>query len=103
MPSSFPRRVAAWLGVRVANRKKVRWRSTATHRSGGLSPFRGHSSVLNAGGYITPVGGLVIVPRSKGSKSQNGRLGPVSGGPAVLKARRAAGSRRDKRLRHPHT
>src|SRR5579863_9767333 len=48
MTSSFPRRLAAWLGVRVANRKKVRWQSMATDESGGLSPFRGHSSVLNA-------------------------------------------------------
>src|SRR5262249_31766232 len=35
-------------GVRVANRKKVRWQSTATHESGGLSPFRGHRSALSA-------------------------------------------------------
>src|SRR5579871_6485456 len=48
MASSFPRLLAAWLGIRVANRKKVRWQSIATHQSGGLSPFRGHSSALNA-------------------------------------------------------
>lgn len=48
MTTLFPRLLAAWLGVRVANRKKVGRRSTATHESGGLSPFRGHSSALRA-------------------------------------------------------
>jgi hypothetical protein len=52
MTSSFPRLLAAWLGVRVANRKKVRWQSIATHESGGLSPFRGHRSALNAWFYF---------------------------------------------------
>src|SRR5579863_3822012 len=55
MTSSFPRLLAAWLGVRVANRKKVRCQSLATHESGGLSPFRGHSSALNACGYIISI------------------------------------------------
>jgi hypothetical protein len=56
MTSSFPRLLAAWLGVRVANRKKVRWQSIATHESGGLSPFRGHSSALNASVQFTRAG-----------------------------------------------
>ena len=59
MTSSFPRLFAAWLGVRVANRKKVRWQSIATHESGGLSPFRGHRSTLNAWRNIIIAGGLV--------------------------------------------
>jgi hypothetical protein len=54
--------MAAWLGVRVANRKKVRWQSIATHESGGLSPFRGHSSALNAYRTIIIAGGLVNSP-----------------------------------------
>ena len=56
MTSSFPRRLAAWLGVRVAIRKKVRWQSIATHGSGGLSPFRGHRSALYACGQFTRAG-----------------------------------------------
>jgi hypothetical protein len=48
MTSSFPRVLGAWPGVRVANRKKIYRLSIATHESGGLSPFRGHSSALNA-------------------------------------------------------
>jgi len=56
MTSSFPRLLAAWLGVRVANRKKERWQSIATHESGGLSPFRGHSSALNASVHFTNAG-----------------------------------------------
>ena len=56
MTSSFPRLLAAWLDVRVANRKKVRWQSIATHESGGLSPFRGHSSALNASVQFTRAG-----------------------------------------------
>jgi hypothetical protein len=55
----FPRRLAAWLGVRVANRKKVRWQSIARPGSGGLSPFRGHSSTLNVRRYIIIAGELV--------------------------------------------
>src|SRR5260370_23741318 len=53
MTSSFPRLFAAWFGVRVANRKKVRWQSIATHESGGLSRFGGHSSALNASVQFT--------------------------------------------------
>src|SRR6516225_3514032 len=56
MTSSFPRLLAAWLGVRVTNRKKVRWQSIATHESGGLSPFRGHRSALNARVQFTSAG-----------------------------------------------
>jgi hypothetical protein len=48
MKTSFPRLLAAWLGVRVANRKKVRYQLVETHQSGGLGPLRGHGSVLNA-------------------------------------------------------
>jgi hypothetical protein len=62
MTSSFPRLLAAWLGVRVANRKKVRLQSIVTHDSGGLSPFRGHSSALNAWRYIIIAEGLVNSP-----------------------------------------
>jgi hypothetical protein len=53
MTSSFPRRLAAWLVVRVASRKKVRWQSIPMHESGGLSPFRGHRSALNASVHCT--------------------------------------------------
>ncbi len=73
MTSSFPRLLAAWLGVRVANRKKVRWQSIATHESGGLSPFRGHRSALNAWRYIIISGAL-----SGGLASAGVRVGTVS-------------------------
>ena len=56
MTSSFPRLSAAWLGVRVASRKKVRRPLIAMHESGGLSPFRGHGSALNAGVEFTRAG-----------------------------------------------
>jgi len=54
--AQFPRLLAAWLGVRVANRKKVRWQSAGTHESGGLSPFRGHISAPNASVQFTRAG-----------------------------------------------
>src|SRR5271165_6048616 len=87
MTSSFPRRLAAWLVVRIASRKKERWQSIAIHESGGLSPFRGHGSALNAGVQFTRAGafdkrnvresGLSRLPRRRGERAHP-RVSPCS-------------------------
>jgi hypothetical protein len=59
MTTPFPRLVTAWLRVRVANRKKVRRNSSSTPETGGLSPFRGHSSALHAGIQFTNLANAV--------------------------------------------
>lgn len=88
--AQFPRMLAAWLGVRVANRKKVRWQSVGTHESGGLSPFRGHSSALNASVQYTRAGafgkcdvresGLSRLPRRRRERA-HARVSPCRGMP----------------------
>src|SRR5580698_5183347 len=87
MTSSFPRLLAAWLGVRVANRKKVRWQSIATHESGRLSLFREHSSALNARVQFTKArafeqrdvreSGLSRLPRPRRERAPS-RASPVA-------------------------
>src|SRR5260370_29738279 len=85
MTSSFPRPLAAWLGVRVASRKKERWQSIAMHESGGLSPFRGHGSALNAGVQFTRAGAFA---KRDVRESGLSRLSRRRGCQATLKLRK---------------